>query len=135
MIPLETLIFIGGILHLGTLIASFQVPRELKFREELPKLAPLFQHWILVAGGYVVLDLIAFGVISMTCARQLASGIPLARAFCGFIALFWSLRLLIGFFVFDAKPYLRNWFLTLGYHALTLVFAYHVLVYGKAAFL
>ena len=40
---------------------------------------------------------------------------------------------MIGFFVFDAKPYLRNWFLTLGYHGLTLVFIFHVLVYGTAA--
>ena len=64
---LETLIFISGILHLGTLIGSAQVPKELKFKEELPKVAPLMRHWTLVAGAYVVLNLIAFGVISLTC--------------------------------------------------------------------
>ncbi len=133
MLPLETLILIGGILHLGTLLGSAQVPRELKFREELPKLAPLLQHWILVAGGYVVLDLIAFGTISICYAKELASGSPLARAVCGFIAIFWLLRLLIGCFLFDARPYLRNRFLRLGYHGLTLVFIYHTVVYGIAA--
>lgn len=65
MTALETLILIGGILHLGTLIGSAQVPRELNFRNELPRLAPLLRQWILVAGGYVVLDLIAFGLISL----------------------------------------------------------------------
>ena len=131
---LETLIFIGGILHLGTLIGSAQVPRELKFREELPKIAPLLRQWILVAGGYVVLDLVAFGLISLLCAKELASGESLlARAFCAFVAIFWSGRLLVGLFVFDAKSYLRNRLLTLGYHGLTLVFIYHVLVYGTAA--
>ena len=134
MTALETLILIGGILHLGTLIGSAQVPRELNFRNELPRLAPLLRQWILVAGGYVVLDLIAFGLISLLCARELASGDSLlARAFCAFVAIFWLCRLLIGLFVFDAKPYLRNWFLAIGYHGLTLVFTYHVLVYGTAA--
>jgi len=130
---LETLIFISGILHLGTLIGSAQVPKELKFNEELPKVAPLMRHWILVAGAYVVLNLIAFGVISLTLSKELASGSPLARAFCGYVAIFWSFRLVVQFFVFDAKPYLRNWFLTLGYHGLTLVFTWHTLVYGCAA--
>lgn len=130
---LETLIFISGILHLGTLIGSAQVPKELKFKEELPKVAPLMRHWTLVAGAYVVLNLIAFGVISLTMSKELASGSPLARAFCGYVAIFWSFRLVVQFFVFDAKPYLRNWFLTLGYHGLTLVFTWHTLVYGCAA--
>lgn len=132
---LETLLFISGILHLGTLIGSAQVPKELKFREELPKLAPLMQHWILVAGAYVVLNLIAFGVISLTLADELASGSPLARAFCGYVAVFWGCRLIVQFFVFDAKPYLRNRFLTVGYHGLTFVFIWHTLVYGCAALL
>ena len=130
---LETLIFISGILHLGTLIGSAQVPKELKFKKELPKVAPLMRHWILVAGAYVALNLIAFGVISLTLSKELASGSPLARAFCGYVAIFWSFRLVVQFFVFDAKPYLRNWFLTLGYHGLTLVFTWHTLVYGCAA--
>lgn len=133
MSMLETLIFISGILHLGTLIGSAQVPKELKFNEELPKVAPLMRHWILVAGAYVVLNLIAFGVISLTLSKELASGSPLARALCGYVAIFWGCRLVVQFFVFDAKPYLRNWFLTLGYHGLTLVFTWHTLVYGYAA--
>lgn len=133
MSMLETLIFISGILHLGTLIGSAQVPKELKFKKELPKVSPLMRHWILVAGAYVVLNLIAFGVISLTLSKELASGSPLARAFCGYVAIFWGCRLVVQFFVFDAKPYLRNWFLTLGYHGLTLVFTWHTLVYGYAA--
>ena len=130
---LETLIFISGILHLGTLLGSAQVPKELDFKNELPKVAPLLRHWILTAGLYIVMNLIAFGVISLCLSETLASGTPLARALCGYIAIFWSVRLVIQFFVFDAKPYLRNWFLTIGYHGLTVVFSWHVLVFGYAA--
>lgn len=130
---LEKLILIGGILHLGTLLGSAQVPKELKFREELPKLAPMMQHWVLTAGGYLVFNITAFGLVSILMRNQLASGDPLARVFCGYIALFWGIRLVIQLFFFDARPYLRNWFLTCGYHGLTLVFTYQTAVYAWAA--
>jgi len=133
MATLQTLIMISGILHLGTLLGSAQVPRELNFREELPKLSPLLRHWVIVAGGYIVLDLVAFGIISLLFSKELASGQPLARGVCAFISIFWGIRLLIQCFVFDAKPYLRTLFLKVGYHALTVVFAWHTLVYGFAA--
>lgn len=133
MISLSNLILFGGLLHLGTLIGSAQVPRELNFSEELPKLAPLFQHWIWTAGGYIVLNILSFGLLSIFFRDDLAAGSALARAVCGYIAVFWGIRLLIQFFLFDAKPYLTNWFLRAGYHGLTAVFTYHTLVYGWAA--
>lgn len=133
MLTLSNLILFGGILHLGTLIGSAQVPKELNFREELPKLAPLFQHWIWTAGGYIVLNILAFGLVSLFFSNELAAGSSLARAVCGFIAVFWGIRLLIQCFLFDAKSYLTNWFLRAGYHGLTAVFTYHTLVYGWAA--
>ena len=133
MPSLETLIFISGILHLGTLVGSAQVPKELKFREELPKVAPLMRQWILVCGLYIVINLIAFGIISLCFSETLASGEPFARAFCGYVAVFWAVRLFIQFFVFDARPYLRNSFLTAGYYGLTLVFVWHTAVFGWAA--
>jgi hypothetical protein len=133
MLTLETLIIIGGILHLGTLLGSAQVPRELKFRDELPKLNPLLRQWVLVAGAYIVLNILTFGVISLCFAESLAAGTPLARAFCGFVSVFWGIRLVIQLFFFDARPYLRNWFLKAGYHGLTAVFIFQTFVYGYAA--
>ena len=54
----DTLILIGGLLHLATLLGSAQVPKEMNFKEELPKLNPLLRHWVLTAGGYIVLKLV-----------------------------------------------------------------------------
>ena len=133
MFTLSNLILFGGILHLGTLIGSAQVPGELNFREELPKLAPLFQHWVWTAGGYIVLNILSFGLLSIFFREDLATGSPLARAVCGYIAVFWGIRLVIQIFLFDAKPYLTHWFLRAGYHGLTAVFTYHTFVYGWAA--
>ena len=81
----------------------------------------------------IVLDLVAFGIISLAFSKELASGQPLSRGVCAFISIFWGIRLLIQCFVFDAKPYLRTLFLKVGYHALTVVFAWHTLVYAFAA--
>lgn len=133
MLDLSNLIFIGGVLHFGTLLGSAQVPKELDFKGELPKLKPMMQHWVLTAGGYIVLNILAFGLLSTILRNELASGEALSRAVCAYISIFWGIRLVIQLFFFDAKEYLRNWFLTFGFHGLTLVFAYQTLVYGYAA--
>lgn len=130
---IEILIVISGILHLGTLLGSAQVPKELRFKEDLPKLNPMLRHWVLVAGAYIVFNIIAFGVISLVFREELAARSTMARVFCGYVSLFWLLRLLIQFFLFDAKPYLRNWFLKAGYHGLTVVFTWQTVVYGWVA--
>jgi len=77
---------------------------------------------------------ICFAVLVSLCfATPLASGSPLARAVCGFIALFWGTRLLIQFFLFDARPFMTSTILKLGYHGLTIVFTYFTIVYAIAA--
>lgn len=133
MPSLEVLLIISGILHLGTLLGSAQVPKELRFKEDLPKLNPLLRHWVLVAGGYLVFNIVAFGVISLVFHAELAERSIMARVFCGYVSLFWGIRLVIQFCFFDAKPYLRNTFLKLGYHGLTVVFTWQTLVYGWVA--
>jgi len=130
---LELLIFVGGILHFGILIASALVPQVLDWKESLGKLDGLTRQLVWVHGLFIVLVIIGFGVISMLFASELAAGTPLARAVCLFIALFWAARLVVQFFVFDAKPYLKSGFLKLGYHGLTIVFAYHAVVFSLAA--
>ena len=57
----------------------------------------------------------------------------MARSLCAFIAIFWAARLGIQFFLFDIKPFVASRFLRLGYHALTVVFAYFVFTYALAA--
>jgi hypothetical protein len=64
---------------------------------------------------------------------ELTAGTPLARAFCGFAALFWLARLAVQAFYFDAEPHLDRWYLKVGYRALSGVFAYLAIVYSVAA--
>ncbi|MBP90399.1 MAG: hypothetical protein CMJ64_27450 [Planctomycetaceae bacterium] len=130
---LATLLVIGGVLHLGTLLAGALVPRVLDFRTQLRDASPLFRQLVWVYALYIFLTILGFGVVSIVFAELLADGTPLARAVCGFIALFWIVRLLIQLFVYDANSYLAGWPLKLGYHGLTVVFSYHAAIYSIAA--
>jgi len=132
---LELLIFIGGILHFGILLASAMVPKVLHWKESLGKLDGLSRQLVWVHGAFIVLVIIGFGLLSVLFAGELVTGTPLARGVCLFIALFWAARLIVQFFVFDAKPFLKTAFLKAGYHGLAVVFMYHAVVYAFAAFL
>ncbi len=131
---LAWLIFIGGLLHFGILIASASVPQVLDWKATLGKLDPLTRQLVWVHGAFIVLVIVGFGLLSLIFADALAAGTPLARGMCLFIALFWLARLGVQLFLFDAKPYLKTKLLAAGYHGLTLVFAYHAVVYSLAAF-
>ena len=130
---LKLLILIGGVLHLGILVASACVPGVLDWRRELAKLAPLSRQLVWVHGAFIVLVIVGFGLLSLMAPTELAAGTFLARGVCSFVAIFWSARLAVQFFVFDAKPYLKSAFLRLGYNGLTAVFAYLAVVYSVAA--
>jgi len=130
---LELLIFIGGILHFGILLASAMVPKVLDWKSSLDQLDGLSRQLVWVHGAFIVLVIIGFGFLSVSFAGDLASGTPLARGVCLFIALFWAARLIVQFFVFDAKPFLKTTLLKAGYHGLTIVFLYHAIVYFLVA--
>lgn len=130
---LAALIFIGGVLHFGILIASALVPRVLKWNDSLRQVDPLTRQLIWVHGAFIVLVIVGFGLISILLADDLAAGTTLARGVSGFIGLFWSARLVVQFFVFDARPYLTTAFLRTGYYGLTVVFTYQAVVYLTAA--
>lgn len=131
---LELLIFIGGILHFGILLASAMVPKVLDWKGSLDKLDGLSRQIVWVHGIFIVIVIMAFGLLSVLFAGELVTGTPLARGVCLFISFFWGARLIVQFFVFDARPYLTTTFLKTGYHGLTVVFIYHAVVYAYAAF-
>ncbi|HEY7087568.1 MAG TPA: hypothetical protein VH518_05720, partial [Tepidisphaeraceae bacterium] len=131
---LTNLIRIGGLLHFAILIAGVLMPRVLDWRTELRKLNPTSRHVIWVHGVFIFLTIIAFGLIAMIHAPLLAAGTSgLARSICAFIALFWGVRLIIQFALFDPGPLLSTPLLKLGYHGLTVVFIYFGLIFGWAA--
>ncbi len=129
---LEPLIVAAGVAQLGVLIASALVPFRLNWRRDLQVLPRLHRQMYWVYGGYVVLSIVAFALISLFNARALAGGTPLARWVCGYIAAFWGIRLGLQA-IFDVKEHLTLWWLKLGYALLTLLFAGLTAVYLMGA--
>ena len=129
---LSHLIFIGGIGQLCVLLASAIVPFRLDWKVQLQCLPRLHRQMYWVYGGYIVLSIFAFGLISVFNAETLAGGTRLARSFCLYVALFWGIRSTLQA-VFDVRTHLTAWWLRVGYHGLTVLFLYFTAIYGWAA--
>jgi hypothetical protein len=121
---LETLLHVAGFVQLGILGASALVPRVCRWREELAGLSSFLRSLFWVYGAFIVLTIAALGTLTVCHAGAMAAGEPVARSLAALVAVFWGLRLLVQFFVFDARPYLTSRWLRLGYHTLTLAFAF-----------
>ena len=131
---LTTFLQIAGALHLGLVWAGATVPGAVNMRAHLAALPSLVRRLFWVYFTFIGLTLLSFGLITFFYAPALAGGAPLARALCGFLAAFWTLRLIIAAFVFDVRPYLTTSYYRVGYHATTSVFVYLSAVYLWAAF-
>jgi hypothetical protein len=130
---LTTFLQIAGALHLGLVWAGATMPGVVNLRVHLAALPPLVRRLFWVYFTFIGLTLLSFGLITFFYASALAGGAPLARALCGFLAAFWTLRLIIAAFVFDVRPYLTTHYYRLGYHATTAAFIYLTAVYCWAA--
>jgi hypothetical protein len=129
---LPTLIFLAGAGQLGILIASALVPFQLKWQTELAVLSRLHRQMYWIYGSYVVLAIASFGLICLFNSNALANGSGLARGVCGYIAIFWGVRLALQW-VLDVEAQLSSPWLRLGYHVLTILFAGFALLFGFAA--
>jgi hypothetical protein len=129
---MKTLLQIGAGLQFLILIASALVPRVLEWRQNLAGLNPFLRRLFWVYGVFIVLTIVAFAMLTFLHAGAMAAGEPVARSLCAFIAIFWTARLVVQIAVFDARPFLTNWFYKAGYHALTVIFTVLVLIYGWA---
>ena len=90
----------AGALHLLVAGANFLLPGILRYRENLAKVAPIIRHIFLVHAFYIVLVLVGFGAACLLYPKELCGANALGRFLAGFLAVFWSLRVVlqIGFY-------------------------------------
>ncbi len=124
---------VAGLLHVGLLAAGALMPRAVDLRSHVAALPPFIRQLFWVYYSFITLCLLAFGALSFFLAPELASGTWLARAVCGFLAVFWAVRLFVAALVFDVRPYLTNAFWRIGYQATNVVFAILPVIYGCVA--
>jgi len=85
---LPTLIAAAGAGQLCVLIASALVPFRMNWRTELQSLSRLHRQMYWVYGGYVVLSILGFALLSLFNARELASNNTLAHDIYLYVAMF-----------------------------------------------
>lgn len=133
LLTLHHALLLAGGIHFAILIASALVPKVLDWRTALAPLPPFLRTLFWVYGVFIVLTIISFGVLTLLHAGAMAQGEPVARSVAAVIAVFWGARLAVQCFVFDASPFLKTAWMKLGYHALTLAFAFLTGTYAYAA--
>jgi hypothetical protein len=130
----ELLLKFAALTHLGLIAAGLLMPKATGLWAEVKQLSPfargLFRTYYLFIG----LCLVGFGLGSWVMAPELAAGSPLARAICGFLAAFWTIRLVAAIWVLNVKPYLTNGWWRLGYQATNVVFGALPFFYAWLAF-
>ncbi len=119
-----------GLLHFLILAASFQVPTRLNWREELGRLSPLNRKLMWTYGAFIVLCIVAFGVMTLALRPALLSGNIVGLWLCGFIAVFWGLRLIVDNFVLVYSDWPQGPEFEIGHMLLNTVFITLFVGYG-----
>lgn len=127
------LVILAGVCQLALALASLAIPRVLRWSDETAKLRPLTRQVFWTYAAYIWATNVSFGLISTLAPRSLLDRSTLARAVCGFIALYWAARLLIQLFWFDRKDAPSGAIFKAAEIALTASFAFLAVVYACAA--
>jgi len=129
---LRALVVLAGLGQIVLSLASLAIPRVLRFREETAKLRPLLRQMFWTYAGYILGMNLSFGLLSALGPGWLLDGSPLATAVTGFIAVYWTARVVIQFTYFDRSDAAAGTHVRLAETGLVALFVYLVLVYGAA---
>ena len=114
----------AGIGHFGVLIASFQVPSRLQWREDLKKLTPFNRKLMWVHGAFAVLTIIAFGTLTLALHDEMLRGDRAALGMALFIGIYWAVRIGVDFFYYDHEDWPSGKGFVTGHILLTSLFVY-----------
>ncbi len=120
---LNLALWLAALGHFCVLGASFQVPHRLGWKEDLPKLTPFNRKLMYVYGGFTVLTIMAFGVLTFLLHDEMLHGERAATALAVFIAVYWTARLGVDFFYYEHKDWPVGRQFVVGHFLLTALFS------------
>jgi hypothetical protein len=129
----ESALILAGLAQLGIAASSLLIPRFLDWREETATLKPLTRQVFWTYSAYIFSINTAFGLLSLLAPHALLDGSTLARAVCGFIALYWTGRVTLQLVVYDRSVASERPLFRFAEIAYVSAFAYLALVYAGAA--
>jgi hypothetical protein len=121
---LSVALWLVGIGHFCVLIASFQVPVRLGWKEDLQKLTSFNRKLMWVHGGFAVLTIIAFGTLTLVLHAEMLRGDRAALGLALFIGVYWALRIAVDFIYYDHTDWPRGGIFIIGHILLTSLFAF-----------
>ena len=110
----------GG--HFVILLASFQVPSRLRWKQDLAQLMPFNRKLLWVQGGFTVLTIISFGILTFALHRELLRGDRAALGLACFIGSYWTARILVDAFYFSHEDWPQGKQFVVGHVLLTCLF-------------
>ena len=130
---MESLVFVAGVGQLILIVASLAIPRVLGWREDVAKLRPLTRQVFWTYAVYIWATNLSFGLLSTLAPHWLLDHSPLAACVSGFIAVYWTARVVIQFTYFDRSDVPRHRLARWAEVALVGLFIFLAVVYGIAA--
>ena len=94
-------LWLVGAGHFVLLIASFQVPYRLQWKQDLQSLMPFNRKLLWVQSSFTVLTIIAFGVLTLVLHTELLRGDRAALGLACFIGVYWMARILVDIFYYS----------------------------------
>jgi hypothetical protein len=129
---MRSLVVLAGIGQLLLAAASLAIPGVLGWREETRRLRPLTRQVFWTYAAYILASHVAFGLLSLLAPDSLLDRTPLAAAVSGFVALWWSARLVLQLACFDRSARPGGKLYALAEAALFAAFLANASVYGAA---
>jgi RsiW-degrading membrane proteinase PrsW (M82 family) len=112
----------GG--HFLILLASFQVPGRLRWKQDLAQLMPFNRKLLWVQSSFTVLTIMAFGTLTLALHAELLRGDRAALGLACFIGTYWTARILVDAFYFSHEDWPKGKQFVLGHALLTGLFAF-----------
>jgi hypothetical protein len=122
-------LWFAGIGHFVVLIASFQVPYRLQWKQDLRKLTPFNRKLMWVHGGFAVYTIISFGVLTLLLHNEILQGQRAALALAAFIGIYWLLRVVVDFSYYDHADWPKGTAFVVGHVLLTCLFVFLAATY------
>jgi hypothetical protein len=126
-------LYAAAIGHLVILIGSFQAPVRLGWKDDIAKLTRFNQKIFWVYGFYILFCIVGFAAATWRLHDEFLAGGLAARCVAGFIASFWTIRVLVDIFWYDLHDWPQGNAMVTGHALLTSLFCSLVTVYWVAA--
>jgi len=115
-------LWLAGVGHFVILIASFQVPYRLNWKQDLQSLMPLNRKLLWVQSAFTVITILAFGILTLVLHDDLLRGGRSALGLNCFIAIYWTARIFVDAVYFSHADWPQGKQFVVGHLLLTSLF-------------